>query len=211
MKYSLGAARDYEGRGIGLLAGASYVVGSWDDDELRMLEKQDFAELHWNPACRLIVVNGPNKKLVIRFGIVDTSEKFIRLKEPLKRPVHASVALLRAKVHDPVEFIFQHIADPVRRGHKVAKGFERVGLLIGDETKPYSSLLSIDGSKLIATDIEPRVAGPTGAEATVIKPVKDEEAQRVREHFKAVLPEARFVFESPYTTNTQLAFVDSSA
>ncbi len=74
MKYSLTRARDYESRGIGLLAGASYVIGTWDDDDLRALEKQEFAKLRWNPASRLIVVNGPRGKLVIRFGIVDESE-----------------------------------------------------------------------------------------------------------------------------------------
>ncbi len=168
------------------MAGASYVIGTWDDDDLRALEKQEFAKLRWNPASRLIVVNGPRGKLVIRFGIVDESEKFIRLKEPLKRPVHVSVPLLRATIHDPATFIQGHISNAVRRARKVAKGFEGVGIVIGDESKHYSSLLSVGENVLVATDVEPRVAGPEGKEATVVTPVEVEEAERVREQLMAL-------------------------
>ncbi len=192
------------------MAGATYVIGTWDNNELRRLQNENFAKLRWNPACRLIVVNGPNGKLVIRFGVLDNSGKFIRLKEPLKQPVHVSVALLRATIHDPADFILENLSNPVRRARKIAKGIERVGLIIGDETKNYSSLLSIEGDTLFSTDVEPRVAGSTGAEATVVREVEEAEAERVRQYFKAELTNARFLSENPRTTNTQVKFTDGT-
>jgi hypothetical protein len=206
MKYTFAAAREFEDRGIGLLASASYVLGNLDDNLLSELEQQDFQKMTWLPATELIVINGPNGKLVIRFGNLDQSGTFLRFKVVLKKPCYASIALLRATLHDPIEFVSQHLSNPIRRAHKVAKDVELIGLLIGDETKHYSSLLSVEPGRIISTDIEPRVAGGAGKEATVIKAVEGEESEKTRESIRALLTNARLLPHSPYTTNVQVAF-----
>jgi hypothetical protein len=207
MRYTEANARELEALGIAALAGAFYVVGNLDDAHLEELRKQNFAALRWQPDYRLIVISGRGGKSLLRFGLVDESEHFIQFRVPLKPPLHACVSLLRASVHDPRQFLLHNLTAPVRRVHKVTRGTKFVGLLIGDESKHYSSLLSLDGDRVVATDVEPRVAGGGGAEASVIEPVSEAEAEGVRSALEKAVTGSRIVPESPYTTHKQFLFV----
>jgi hypothetical protein len=82
IKYTESMARDGESRGIALLTGASYVLGSLDPDLLRETEKTDFKGLGWSSTCSLFTINGPAGKMVIRFGHLDSTGRVIRRRPP---------------------------------------------------------------------------------------------------------------------------------
>lgn len=206
MRYSLTLAQSYQDRRIGLLSGASYVVGTIDDALLREVELFAQRKAKWKGGRKLIVINGANGKLVIRFARLDVSGQFLEFKPPLQETNFASLPLLRATAHDPAAFVREHLGNPVRRISKVKKGTRHIGLVIGDEACPYSSLLSIEKDCLVATDVEPRIAGGGGREATVVFAVDDVESERVRAEIKGSMASPRFVADSPFTTNTRLAF-----
>lgn len=210
MKCSSAVARDHEDRGIGLLAGAYYVLGgNLDDDLLREVGQQDFRTMQWKSECRLIVVNGQKVgdgrkgKLLIRFGRVDESERFIRLvNSESGRTVFASLPLLRATHHDPADFVLRNLSGRICRARKITKQIDQVGLVIGDSER-FASLLSLKGDNLLAIDVEET---GTGREATVLTPVADQEANGVRAVLRETLTKVRFLPDHPCSVNIQLVF-----
>lgn len=205
MKFSAARAFELENHGIGLVSGASYVLASINDVLLDDLKAVDFSMVHWQPHPKLVVVKGARGKLLIRFARVDESGRFLEFKPALKKPTFASVALLNAEVHDPVDFVVSNTNAPIRRIRKIRKKKSIAGIHIGDESASYSSLLSIDDGRLIATDIEPDPKGGDGIEATEFVPITESEVIQIRGQFRLVNRQFLFSANSPYTTNTQLA------
>ncbi len=207
MQYQKGIAEEYETkRQIALLAGASYVVRTINDDELRRVERQDFAKLQWRPESRLFVIRGAAGKLVARFGVLDKSECFMRLREPVRKPVFASLALLHAEAYEPAEFVLKHLQNPIVSIYKPAKRLSYVGLSIGDREKRYSAVLSLKGDCLLAIDFEPTVGGGGGREATTGGPVNHSRAEVERTALREALTGAFFLPDHSNSCNTQVAF-----
>ena len=210
IKYTESMAKDCESRGIALITGASYVLGSVDRDLLREVETADCAKLEWNVACSLFTINGPAGKMVTRFGHLDSTGHFIRLRPPLaSHYVYASLTLLQANAYDPAAFLSQQLSNPIRRVTKVAKPGRPyfTGILVGDDTKHYSSLLSWDpdNESLVLTDVEPRKAGGGGREESQVDSVAETVASQTVEVLRRVV--AKFQLDPAHKpSNTRLRF-----
>lgn len=206
MKFSLTAAREYEAQGIALLAGASYVAGTLDDTELRRLITKDFSSVQWQSEAFVVIIRGARGKLAVRFAQANHSEDLLRFKTPPRTFTHASTALLKAQVMPAHEF-FRSLSDaPVRRATKLHRRQDCTGLLLGDETSTFSALLSVENGYVQTTDLEPQPRGAGGREATITAPGSSELEASVRSRFAELIDRADFAIESPFSSNTRLAF-----
>lgn len=113
MKLNQTQAKEYDSRHIAVLAGCAYVFNSnLDDQALREVESTDFSQLSWQLDCKLLTIEGPSNKLLVRFGWLDQSLRFLRFKVPLQPSKHSSLELLRARAFDPVAFVSEHLSFP---------------------------------------------------------------------------------------------------
>lgn len=214
MKYSPSVAKAHEDRGIGLLAGAVYVLGAnINDDHLREVEQQDFKAMRF-PNCRLIVVNGRKSerakgaKILVRFGRLDESGKFVKMiNSQTAKEAFASLSLLDATHHDPADFVLANLPGRIVRVRKPTKQVDMRGLLVG-ESQRFASLLSLKGDILFALDVEQ--TGNT-REVAIVSPVSEQEAEDVRAELGDAMKNAKFVPDHSFSVNIQLVFSRSDS
>ena len=206
MRYSKASFEDYESRGIALNTGAAYAVGTLDDQELAAIESHDFSQTSWNDNLSLVHLHGPNGKQLIRFGFLDRAGKWVRFLDQLRRSKYASLALLKATAHEPLEFAQQQLQSApfvhAQKPHKPAAS--GIGFVVGDTAKHYSSLVIVEAGRLRVVDLEPRVAGGGGREFSHVTPVNNETAKRTREAFLGILTSSRVDSTDRLSINTQI-------
>ncbi|MBW7893699.1 MAG: hypothetical protein H3C27_01195 [Opitutaceae bacterium] len=212
MKLNLNKAKEIEEQGIAVLAGCAYVF-NWnlDDAAWEEVERADFTAMRWVPDCQLLTITGPKNKQLLRFAWLDDTRRFLRFRVPAQPPKYASLALLRASAHDPVEFLSSHLSNPVRRYRKPNKKQSGVGLLVGDEATQYCAVVSWNDGVMVVTDVEQRVAGSAGREYTLVEEVDSSEADAVRSKIATVLRDLRPDSAHKFNSNTQLAFGATSS
>jgi hypothetical protein len=213
MKYRSTLNESLEAAGIAYNTACIYAIGELNDahweDVRRKSERSEFARMDWEPTPKLVSLKGARGKEALRFAWMDASGAYLRFRSGPRAPVYSSVALLKATVHEPLEFIRQRLSGTFLAARKPMKSnWQGRGLHVGSLESSFSALLVIepldaDQRRLRILDVQPEGRGVRHelTRTTALSP--DEEAAQ-REVFREFVETAAVIPEP--TINTLLLF-----
>jgi len=144
-----GLRREMEAKGIALLSSGSYVLRSFDPDEFARVQTLDFSRMHFGEEDFVIVANGPQGSLA-KFARVTKDRMFARY----FGGKHISVALIEGEVFSKSEFIRSIAKNPTLRVAHISTAKEYVGILHGDISATYKTLVYPLANGFLLLDLE---------------------------------------------------------
>jgi hypothetical protein len=170
-----GLRRDMEAKGIALLSSGSYVLRSFDPDEFARIQALDFSKMQFSDEDFVVVAHGPQGTLA-KFARVTKDRKFARY----FGGKHISAALIEGQVFSKSEFIQSIAQNTTLRVVHLSTGKEYLGILHGDISKAYKSLVHpVRGGFLLldleenpppqSTDMKVRIIAQNPPEAVAVK------------------------------------------
>ncbi|HEV2247237.1 MAG TPA: hypothetical protein VGW37_11350 [Terriglobia bacterium] len=144
-----GLRREMEAKGIALLSSGSYVRRSFDPDEFAHVQTLDFSKMQFSDEDFVVVAHGPQGTLA-KFARVTKDRRFARY---FGRK-YISVALIEGEVFSQREFVRSIANNPTLRVAHVSTAKEYTGVLHGDISATYKSLVYAASSGFLLLDIE---------------------------------------------------------
>jgi hypothetical protein len=151
VKNGIGLRKEMEARtpAIGLRASGSYVLRSFDPDEYAHVLKVDFAKLTFLKDEFVVIAQGSQGSLA----------KFAQVTPDLKYASYfggkyVSVTLIEGQALTKSDFISSIADNPTLRVQHIQTGKEYVGILHGDISKAYKSLVYPAGERFNFLDLE---------------------------------------------------------
>jgi hypothetical protein len=145
----IGLRREKEAAGIALNESGSYVLRSFDPDEFDRVNQFDFSKLKFGEEEFVVVARGTQGTLA-KLARVTGDRQFARY----FGGKHVSVALLEGEVFSQAEFIRSIAQNPTLRVVRARDSKEFVGILHGDRTKNYKSLVYPVPNGFLILDLE---------------------------------------------------------
>lgn len=145
----IGFRREMEALGIGLNASGSYVLRSFDSDELGRVRKLDFSQLEFSAEDHVVVAQGTQGTLA-KLARVTSDRAYARY----LGGKYVSVALIEGKVFSQAEFIHSIAQNPTLRVTRVSDAKTFVGILHGDMAATYKSLVYAVPERFLILDLE---------------------------------------------------------
>ncbi len=165
IKNSIGLRQEMEKLRIGLNAAGSYVLASLDEDALNHFKQINFAEMEWLPEEWVLEVKGTKRSgTLVRFAQISSDGRYCRFPVPYR---YLSPRLLKTNPTTKRDFVAPIANNPTLRIKKF-NDVERVGILVGPRDAKYKSLISLDGDRLIAVDIEENPPLQSSAATTAV-------------------------------------------
>ena len=151
VKNTIGIRRGMEARAlkIGLNAFGSYVLPSLDPAEFAHVQSVDFDKLTFLKEELVVVAHGKLGSLA-RFAQVTSDLRYARF---FGRK-YISIALIEAQVFSKEDFIRSIASNPTLRVLHVQTCKEYVGILHGEITRRYKTLVYLNGERLDFLDLE---------------------------------------------------------
>lgn len=213
MKYRSTLNDSHEAAGIAYNTACIYAIGELNDahweDVRRKCERSELARMEWDPAPKLVSLKGARGKEVLRFARVDASGAYLSFRAGPRPPVYSSVALLKATVHEPLDFIRQRLSGTFLAARKPVKNnWQGRGLHVGSLESSFSALLVIEAlsaeqRRLRIVDVQPEGRG-VRHELTLTTALSPDEETAEREAFREFVETAQIIPEP--AINTLLLF-----
>ncbi len=144
-----GLRLELEAKGIALLSSGSYVLRSFDPDEFARVQTLDFSKMQFSEEDFIIVANGPQGSLA-KFARVTKDRKFARY----FGGKYISAALIDGEVFSKTEFIQSIAKSSTLRVAHVSTAREYVGVLHGDISATYKTLVYPSSIAFLLLDLE---------------------------------------------------------
>lgn len=147
----IGLRREMEARvpSIGLNASGSYVLRSFDADEYARVLKTDFAKMQFSEEDHVVVARGTQGSLA-RLAKVTADRKYARY----LGGKFVSVALIEGEVFSKPDFNRSLVMNPTLRVVRSRDSQTFLGILHGDLTKAYKSLVCPAANGFLLLDLE---------------------------------------------------------
>ena len=145
----IGLRKDLEANGIGLNSSGSYVLRSFDADELDRVQKLDFSKLEFSEVDYVVVALGPQGSLA-KLAKVTSDRKFARYFGGKCVPV----ALIEGEVFTRSDFIKSLAQNSTLRVTRLSDAKDFVGILHGDIAATYKSLIYPAPTGFFSLDVE---------------------------------------------------------
>jgi hypothetical protein len=218
MKYRSTLSESHEADGIAYNTACIYAIGElneahWEDVR-RKCERSEFAAMEWESTPKLVCLKGARGKEALRFAWQDASGAYLRFRAGPRPPVYSSVALLKASVHDSLDFIRHRLTGTFLAARKPMKNnWQGRGLHVGSVASSFSALLVIeslaaDQRRLRIIDVQPD-QNSAKHEFTLTTVLSPEEQQLEREAFRQLIETAQII-PAP-TINTLLVLGQRAA
>lgn len=200
--------REYEARGVGLLASGAYVVSSFPDEEIEEVAAQDWGRVIWEDEPRIIVIRSKARGAQARFGKISRDGRWLAY--PTFPPAYGSVTLFHAEVETIPHFVRRafdegaKVWDVRKPTAASSKKYGRGFLVSPDPESRHNALLCCDaeGLHLIPFELEPPTHATT--EFAKVTPVSDSDARATAALFQPILA-GNAVFDHRYK-NTSLFY-----
>jgi len=145
---TIGLRAEMEKQGFALDSSGSYVLSSLEVNELDLLQKTDFSKLQFGGEDHVVVARGPKGSLV-RFARVTSDCKYGKFLGKF-----VSIRLINGEVFTKTDFIRSIAQNPTLRVVHVSSATDYVGVLHGDRTKKYKSLIYRTSNGFLSLDLE---------------------------------------------------------
>jgi hypothetical protein len=151
IKNGIGLRKEMEARkpAIGLNASGSYVLRSFDPDEYAHVIKVDFDRIAFEEIESVVIAQGTLGSLA-RLAKLSPDRRYARY----FGSKFVSVALIHGEVFSKHDFILSVAKNPTLRVSHVQTGKVYVGVLHGDITKSYKTLVYPAGDRINFLDLE---------------------------------------------------------
>jgi hypothetical protein len=200
--------KEYDTRGVGLLASGAYVLSSFPAERLEEVAAQQWSGVSWDDERRIIIIRSKARGAQARFGKISRDGRWLAY--PTFPPAFGSVGLFHAEVETIPHFVRRAVDGgakvwDVRKPtaastKKLGRGF----LVSPDPESRHNALLccDADGLHLIPFELEPPAHATT--EFGQLTPVSDSEARAITALFEPILA-GTAVFDHRYK-NTSLFY-----
>lgn len=146
---AIGLRSEMEQRGIALNSSGSYVLISFDAAEFELVQKTDFTKLKFSDDDQVVVARGTKGSLA-KFARVTSDRKFARY----FGGKFISVALIDGEVFSKSDFIRSLAENPSLHVTLVSMTKDYVGILHGDQTARYKTLVYPVPNGFLLLDLE---------------------------------------------------------
>ncbi len=211
MNYRSTLNESHEAAGIAYNTACVYALGKLDEglwnDVQRKCERSEFSAMEWEATPKLVHMKGPRGKEALRFAWQDRTGVYLRFRSGPKPPVYSSVALLKASVYEPFEFLRARLAGPFLAARKPLKNnWQGRGLHVGSLERSVSALLVIESltaeqRRLRIIDVQPD-QGSAKHEFTITSALSADDEQAERAAFGRLVDSGEIIPEP--TINTLL-------
>lgn len=204
--------KEYEARGVGLLASGAYLVSSFRDEALEEVAAQDWTRVSWDDEPRIIIIRSKARGAQARFGKISRDGRWLAY--PTFPPAYGSLTLFHAEVETIPHFVRRMIDEPakvwdVRKPTATSTKKSGRGFLVSPDPKSrHNALLCSDaeGLHLIPFELEPPAHATT--EFAHVTPVSDSDARATAALFQPILA-GTAAFDQRYK-NTSLFYHKAS-